>query len=353
MRPSWILACALLTAPAAAQSFTETFDSGSNTGDWEVWWSNYNTIESTGGNPDWYLRLDNTSGSATCHFLRIFMNTWPSAYSGNYRTLGVTSIGLDVNVVQGAYGGVWTMTLGDDAGTPLDDSDDCLLVYTGAQPPPGAPGWTSYDFPIDAQSTTLPNGWTIEGPCASQGNAAWDAAIQSVDYVAFRLDTNPAVFCSFTNWDFGVDNIRIEANDDVGTSYCNPAVANSTGSPGAISGTGSLVAADNDLLLTASDLPDGQFAYFIASQTQGFVANPAGSQGNLCVVGSIARFNAEVGAVVNGEYSTEIDLTDVPLPPAFGYVVMPGDSWSFQCWYRDQNPGATSNFTNGLQILFQ
>ena len=37
------------------------------------------------------------------------------------------------------------------------------------------------------------------------------------------------------------------------------------------------------LWLTATDVPEDPFGYFLASQTQDFVANPGGSQGNLCL----------------------------------------------------------------------
>ena len=40
----------------------------------------------------------------------------------------------------------------------------------------------------------------------------------------------------------------------IGTNYCGPAVANSTGNSGVMSATGSATAADNDLTLVASDL---------------------------------------------------------------------------------------------------
>jgi hypothetical protein len=34
--------------------------------------------------------------------------------------------------------------------------------------------------------------------------------------------------------------------------------------------------------------------------------------------------------------------------------VLAGQTWNFQCWFRDAVGGvATSNFTDGLSILFQ
>ena len=111
-----------------------------------------------------------------------------------------------------------------------------------------------------------------------------------------------------------------------------------------------------NLLLIASQVPDGQFAYVIASRTQGFVANPGGSQGNLCILGNIARFNraGEVGAIAGGQFTLQLPMTDIPEPPALGVTVLAGDTWNFQCWHRDfVNGMPTSNFTDGLSVQFQ
>ena len=145
----------------------------------------------------------------------------------------------------------------------------------------------------------------------------------------------------------------VSCNSSVGSNYCTPAVTNSSGLPGSIGGTGSDVALDNNLTLTVSGLPDGQFSYFVASQTQGNTPNPGGSQGVLCLGAPIARFNANVLVVSGGQVNLAVDLTAVPLPPSFSHSVMPGESWNFQLWYRDTNPGATSNFSDGLAVTFQ
>lgn len=137
----------------------------------------------------------------------------------------------------------------------------------------------------------------------------------------------------------------------VGTQQCGPGVLNSTGLPGALAGTGSPSVGSNDLVLRATHLPPGQFAYALASQTPGFVATPPGSQGNLCLGGPIARFVAQVGSVTGGAFEIAVDLTAIPTsPPA---AVAPGETWHFQVWHRDNNPSPTSNFTNALAVTFQ
>lgn len=135
-----------------------------------------------------------------------------------------------------------------------------------------------------------------------------------------------------------------------GTVYCSPAPLNSTGAAGEISATGSTSVADNDLVLTASMLPAFSFGFFIDSQTQGLVMNPGGSQGDLCLGGTIGRFQQQIqssGAL--GTFSITVDLTALPQPNG-AVVAMAGETWNFQCWYRDANPQTTSNFTDAISI---
>ncbi|MFT7679793.1 MAG: hypothetical protein ACI8QC_003798 [Planctomycetota bacterium] len=141
-----------------------------------------------------------------------------------------------------------------------------------------------------------------------------------------------------------------------GTNYCGPGAVNSSGMPGIIGASGSNIVADNNLIITATQVPTAQFAYMIASRTQGFVANPGGSTGNLCILGDIARFNraGEVGAIVGGAFALTMPLGDFPEPPTNGVSVLAGDVWNFQCWHRDIAGGVpTSNFTDAVEVTFQ
>jgi hypothetical protein len=140
----------------------------------------------------------------------------------------------------------------------------------------------------------------------------------------------------------------------IGNNYCGPGAANSTGMSGEMSASGSNIAADDDLTIIGSQLPDGQLAYIVGSRTQGFVANPGGSTGNLCVLGYFARFNraGEFNITAGGAFSLLVPLTDIP-EPLGSVAVMAGETWNFQCWHRDTVSGtSTSNFTDGIEILF-
>ena len=150
---------------------------------------------------------------------------------------------------------------------------------------------------------------------------------------------------------FGASFVQPADIGSLGTNYCT-ATTNSTGVSASIRAFGSFTAADNSLLLRASDLPAGQFAYFLAAQSQDFFPLVGGSQGNLCVGSPTARFNSQVGPTTGGEFAINVDIGNIPLPPTFAYVIQAGETWNFQCWFRDANPSSTSNFTDGIQILF-
>lgn len=155
---------------------------------------------------------------------------------------------------------------------------------------------------------------------------------------------------SFQSCDLGT----LPALPPIGTNDCT-AVANSTGAFGSMSAAGSHVAADNDLTLTASNLPSNQFGIFVTSRTQGFLPGANGtSNGNLCLIGTLGRFSA-AGQILNsgaaGTFSLVADTTQIPEGGAFA-TILAGDTWNFQVWHRD-GVGIGSNFTDGFEIMFQ
>ena len=159
-----------------------------------------------------------------------------------------------------------------------------------------------------------------------------------------------------TGWNF--DELVIEkevATDQVGTTYCF-ITPNSVGAGASITATGSNFVADNDLTLHMTDLPTSQFCLFIAARVPGYVQNPGGAQGNLCIGSPIARFGPQAGyslpnSGTSGTVSQQINLGSIPLSPAV--PVLPGETWCFQGWYRDNNPTPTSNFSDAIFMVFQ
>ncbi|MEM8713353.1 MAG: hypothetical protein AAGG01_20595, partial [Planctomycetota bacterium] len=138
----------------------------------------------------------------------------------------------------------------------------------------------------------------------------------------------------------------------LGSTYC-PAVPNSTGGPALTAAFGSPLAVDNDLTLSASALPPQTFGYFITSRNQGLVVGPGGSFGNLCLDAPVGRYASSVqNSGPTGEMSLRIDLDAIPQPTG-STAALAGETWNFQAWFRDANPGVGSNFSSGLAITLE
>lgn len=152
---------------------------------------------------------------------------------------------------------------------------------------------------------------------------------------------------------FRLDSIEFDAS--IGTSYCD-ATVNSTGAVGELSGFGTAMTALNDLTVIASELPPGATGFFLISPQAGFIVNPGGSLGNLCLGGAIGRYvgAGEVQAAdAAGRISLDMDLNSIPTPsgPTAG---MPGDILNVQLWHRDIVAGqVVSNLTRGLTFTLQ
>ena len=83
-----------------------------------------------------------------------------------------------------------------------------------------------------------------------------------------------------------------------------------------------------------------------------------GSQGVLCVGAPIDRWNLTAGqnqsdmitqTTLQGTRSYPVDFGLVPQ----GYSLLPGATWYFQLWFRDNNPTQTSNTTDGIEVMFR
>ncbi len=167
---------------------------------------------------------------------------------------------------------------------------------------------------------------------------------------AFSPDTANNWLCGWS----AANAFGFTGGDCIGEGF-GEANANSTGSVARMSASGSLTASDNDVTIHAQSLPQSSAAFFLTSQTQSFVPNPGGSEGNLLLLGSIGRYVGPgqiQNAGSNGIISLALDLNQIPQPTGFVSAVA-GESWNFQAWYRDVGTaGAVSNFTNGLSVTF-
>lgn len=170
-------------------------------------------------------------------------------------------------------------------------------------------------------------------------------------------DPGEVYFGDATQWAGGEFRIRRVSWSPAGvdwTPYCGPSVMNSTGLRGQITVEGSASVGTNDLDLVASSLPPLATTLFIVSADVGYFPMAGGSRGNLCLGGTIGRFRrpgeiSTTGAA--GRTTLSVDLTRLPvsLNPI---VVQPGSTWFFQAWHRDLDPMPTSNFTDGVEVVF-
>ncbi len=141
----------------------------------------------------------------------------------------------------------------------------------------------------------------------------------------------------------------------LGSSYCIPSTPNSQGLFAQADLFGSPESVRNNATLTVGNLPPGEFGFALASSQQGFLANPGGGQGNLCLGGALGRLNQTQQIQAAGPAGTieqELPLQAMPQPTGTR-VVLAGETWNFQWWYRDTNPVSTSNLSNGVSFSFQ
>lgn len=139
----------------------------------------------------------------------------------------------------------------------------------------------------------------------------------------------------------------------LGVRGCAGQASNSTGEVSTLHLLGSDVVAQNDLTLAVTNLPAGVFGLALNSDTIGSLPMAGGSQGTLCLGGTIGRHVTQVAASdPNGYVSISIDLTDVPRGVA-AVAAMAGETYSFQWWHRDTNPQVTSNYSDVATVTLQ
>ncbi|MEZ6017186.1 MAG: hypothetical protein R3F49_18860 [Planctomycetota bacterium] len=138
-----------------------------------------------------------------------------------------------------------------------------------------------------------------------------------------------------------------------GASFC-AATPNSTTRPARVSAHGNDRISQDNCFLAVESLPLNATAFFLVSPSTAFVPHAGGSLGTLCLGGAIGR---GVGGVGNsgstGTLSRAVPLLAIPSPTG-PFAVQPGDTLSFQCWYRDAVGGAAvSNYSDAVQLQFE
>jgi len=138
-----------------------------------------------------------------------------------------------------------------------------------------------------------------------------------------------------------------------GVEVCSGA-PNATGVGARLTVRGSASAAIGDVYLDVTDLPPGAACLGLLGSATGFVPQPGGSRGNLCLAGTLGRFTSQVGpATPNGRFEVDVDAGQLPLATG-ARALAAGDTWTFQLWYRDILPSGatTSNFSSAVRATF-
>jgi len=125
---------------------------------------------------------------------------------------------------------------------------------------------------------------------------------------------------------------------------------NSTGLGGLLSSVGSGSVSEDDLVLTASQLPANQFGLVFMGSA---VAPPTTMGAGLrCARGGLFRYGVHNSGGA-GSYSEGPGIVQLSQGFASAGRIDPGETWIFQAWYRNPTgPCATSNVTNALEVTF-
>jgi len=131
---------------------------------------------------------------------------------------------------------------------------------------------------------------------------------------------------------------------------CQPPTPNSAGLLPRLRALGSDFVDGDPLCLDAQGLPPMQACVLALGSAAGSSAIP-GSQGVLCLSGTVGRFPAVLNTGPAGRVEFELESSGLPLPGSPS--IQPGETWHFQCWYRDDNPSTTSNLTSAAIVTFR
>lgn len=220
-----LFATALLLPQAQSPklTFTEGFETGSNTGSWSFFGDptlGLEVIETSGGHPDAFWHSLCGQGLACLDTFAPQFRTQlgvDSIFTGDYRDQGVTTLGVDLAIFGPAgvttEGRPLSLVLRSDGNTPDEFGDDVVVYRLGGANIPRENGnWRSYRFQVPSSRTTLPAGWhVLQG--TGDAEADWNLVIQDVSQVEFFFG-NPEFFFIFQQWELGVDNLSIRLDAD-------------------------------------------------------------------------------------------------------------------------------------------
>lgn len=316
---------------------------------------------STGAHPVTYVQSAAGAGSSNFCFTMEFEGF------GNFDPIGTISGPIDIT-----FGPSWVALIDSDAGgtgnTANEPSGETVaFVNSGfAEPIDFSEGVTSVEVFYTASASSIPITISgFDGPNGT-GNLIGTAVGETIGNDGSCTGDPNGTFCLFdvmtitapgdiirsititgaTANQFAFDDITVCKNS-VGTEYCT-SLPNTTGQSGLLLASGSDLAADNMLTLTAINLPPNQTGYILNSMNAATI--PVAS-GILCLGDGKGRHTAQaMDSGLGGQIITPIDTTALPRSVGGPAAVMIGETWRFQMWHRD---GTDSNFTSAVAITFQ
>jgi len=195
-----------LVLPGLHAAFVETFDDGTDNGDWHLT-VNPPTLETDGGNPGAYLRASADAAVPTWYVPYLTTHT---VFLGDFAQKNIGTMTFDLNTYAGVEVPDRNVTL--DLNTTFHTGDFSKGVdayYIGRNISHLPVGWHTYAFPVSAASPTIPPGWVVTRGDGSPGtDADWQALMQDVETLGVELGT-PGYFYPFGVWDIGFDNARL------------------------------------------------------------------------------------------------------------------------------------------------
>jgi hypothetical protein len=209
-----------LLGSAPTDAFIETYDDGTDVGLWHCSLGAPRILEPSGGNPGAYIQQGGFStavptwASVSTRFQPGVNDPYKidSIYTGDWTSLGVTSITADLNVIQVA-------TWATDRAVTLEllqmDETGFNVNYDATYTLPDLPnppiGWQTYSFPVDANSPTIPDGWVFTHGDGTPGtDAEWSPFLHRVDLSSIGFYKPGFAYPSLGTWILGIDNIEID-----------------------------------------------------------------------------------------------------------------------------------------------
>lgn len=200
----------ILAASSSLAAIVETFDNGSDNGDWHLTSDpgRLLVIEPSGGNPGAWLHGQVSTAVPTWY---VPLGTTDTRFLGNYAAKGVGGLSIDLNIIAGTEvpDRAVTLDLETTFGTG-DFSQGVDAYFIGKDISVFPLGWNTYYYPVDAASLTIPHGWVVTRGDGTPGtDADWQALMRDVETLGFELGKPGYAYPILNLWDLGLDNVRI------------------------------------------------------------------------------------------------------------------------------------------------